>query len=263
LLGEAVVERFEQVEQALPTGPHWVGVAYANRAQTAVLLGDSGTATAALEQAVSRQRALGFSWGLGDALRVRGDLARERGDYDRAATDYREAVALWRDHHDLRLLTDALTGLAGVAAHTDQAERAARLYGAASAQRTRLGTPIVAWDRRAYERGLDAARSALSPEAFAAAWQAGEALSLESLVAGAIEFPSAHPALRPAHPLGLTAREVEVVRLLVEGLTDREIAEALSISERTAGNHVQHAMQKIGADSRTAAAVYAVRHGLV
>ena len=45
-------------------------------------------------------------------------------------------------------------------------------------------------------------------------------------------------------------------------MSDREIAEALSISERTAGNHVQHAMQKIGVDSRTAAAVFAVRHDL-
>jgi DNA-binding NarL/FixJ family response regulator len=52
------------------------------------------------------------------------------------------------------------------------------------------------------------------------------------------------------------------VRLLAQGMSDREIAETLSISERTAGNHVQHAMQKIGVDSRTAAAIFAVRHGL-
>jgi DNA-binding NarL/FixJ family response regulator len=45
-------------------------------------------------------------------------------------------------------------------------------------------------------------------------------------------------------------------------MSDREIADSLSIGERTAGNHVQHAMHKIGVDSRTAAAVFAVRHGL-
>jgi DNA-binding NarL/FixJ family response regulator len=60
----------------------------------------------------------------------------------------------------------------------------------------------------------------------------------------------------------LTSREVEVLGLLAEGLSDREIAGALSISERTAGNHVQHAMQKIGVESRTAAAVFAIRHQL-
>jgi DNA-binding NarL/FixJ family response regulator len=66
----------------------------------------------------------------------------------------------------------------------------------------------------------------------------------------------------PLTALGLTPREVEVLRLVAEGLSDRQIADALSISERTAGNHVQHAMAKIGVDSRTAAAVFAVRHGL-
>ena len=72
-----------------------------------------------------------------------------------------------------------------------------------------------------------------------------------------VEVPS-----REALRLGLTLREVEVLRLLAEGLSDRGIADALSISERTAGNHVQHAMQKIGVESRTAAAVFAVRHNL-
>jgi DNA-binding NarL/FixJ family response regulator len=62
--------------------------------------------------------------------------------------------------------------------------------------------------------------------------------------------------------LGLTPREIQVLRLLSKGMSDREIAGELSISERTAGNHVQHAMQKIEVDSRTAAAVFAIRHNL-
>jgi DNA-binding NarL/FixJ family response regulator len=60
----------------------------------------------------------------------------------------------------------------------------------------------------------------------------------------------------------LILRKTSISRLLAAGMSDREIAEALSISERTAGNHVQHAMQKIGVNSRTAAAVFAVRHDL-
>ena len=61
---------------------------------------------------------------------------------------------------------------------------------------------------------------------------------------------------------GLTARESEVLRLLAEGLSDRQIAEVLSISERTAGNHVLHILQKLDVNSRTAAAVFAVRHDI-
>jgi DNA-binding NarL/FixJ family response regulator len=67
----------------------------------------------------------------------------------------------------------------------------------------------------------------------------------------------------PAAATGLTPREVEVLGLLAEGLSDREIAARLSISDRTAGNHVLHILQKLNVDSRTAAAVLAVRSGLV
>jgi DNA-binding NarL/FixJ family response regulator len=60
----------------------------------------------------------------------------------------------------------------------------------------------------------------------------------------------------------LSIRELEVLRLVVEGRTDREIADALVISPRTATTHVTHILNKLGLASRTAAASYAVRHGL-
>jgi HD-GYP domain-containing protein (c-di-GMP phosphodiesterase class II) len=64
-------------------------------------------------------------------------------------------------------------------------------------------------------------------------------------------------------PAGLTAREVEVLRLLARGLSNREIAERLVISPKTAGNHIEHIYAKIGASSRVAASLFAVDHGLL
>jgi DNA-binding NarL/FixJ family response regulator len=61
----------------------------------------------------------------------------------------------------------------------------------------------------------------------------------------------------------VTPREGEVLRLLVRGLSDREIAEELFISHRTVQGHVANLLAKLGLDSRTAAATYAVRRGLV
>ena len=64
-------------------------------------------------------------------------------------------------------------------------------------------------------------------------------------------------------PAGLTAREVEVLRLLARGLSNREIAERLVISRKTAGNHVEHIYTKIGASNRAQASLFAMRHGLM
>ena len=98
---------------------------------------------------------------------------------------------------------------------------------------------------------------------------AGERLGLEGAVAEALALlalarePADTAAAPAAIAVSLTTREMEVLRYLVEGLSDREIAEALSISRRTAGGHVANLMAKLGVGSRSAAAVAAVRLSLV
>lgn len=64
-------------------------------------------------------------------------------------------------------------------------------------------------------------------------------------------------------PAGLTAREIEVLRLLARGHSNKQVAAALVITPKTAGNHVEHIYAKIGASSRAAAALYAVENGLL
>ena len=68
---------------------------------------------------------------------------------------------------------------------------------------------------------------------------------------------------RQAGPAGLTAREIEVLRCLVRGQSNREIAKTLVISPKTVGNHVEHVYTKIGVSNRAAASLFAMRHGLV
>ena len=64
-------------------------------------------------------------------------------------------------------------------------------------------------------------------------------------------------------PAGLTAREVEVLRLVACGLSNKEIAEQLVISRKTAGNHVEHVYAKIGVSNRARASLFAIQHGLM
>lgn len=69
--------------------------------------------------------------------------------------------------------------------------------------------------------------------------------------------------LRREGPAGLTSREVEILRLVARGLSNREIALRLTISAKTVGNHIEHIYTKIGGSSRAAASVFAVQHGLL
>jgi len=64
-------------------------------------------------------------------------------------------------------------------------------------------------------------------------------------------------------PAGLTSREVEVLRLLAAGLSNREIAERLVISPKTAGHHVEHIYAKTGTTNRALASLFAANHGLI
>lgn len=90
-------------------------------------------------------------------------------------------------------------------------------------------------------------------------------LGMRPLEARAIalkENPETNPARKPAFPAGLSEREVEVIRLIAPGRTDREIAEELIISIRTASTHVRNILNKTGASNRAEAASWATREGL-
>jgi DNA-binding CsgD family transcriptional regulator/tetratricopeptide (TPR) repeat protein len=71
------------------------------------------------------------------------------------------------------------------------------------------------------------------------------------------------PAAPAAAPAGLSSREVEIVRLVARGLSNREIGKELYISEHTAANHIRSILRKTGCANRTEAASYAHRHGLI
>jgi DNA-binding CsgD family transcriptional regulator len=87
---------------------------------------------------------------------------------------------------------------------------------------------------------------------------------LDAEAADAVLGSAGHaPRRRREGPAGLTAREIEVLRLLARGLSTREIADALVISRKTARNHVQHIYAKAGVCNRAQASIFAVQHGLL
>jgi HD-GYP domain-containing protein (c-di-GMP phosphodiesterase class II) len=104
-------------------------------------------------------------------------------------------------------------------------------------------------------------REALEPDRAAAELRSGpfDGEAVETVLAAA----GHRVARRREGPNGLTPREVEVLRLLARGLSNKEIAERLSISPKTVGNHAEHIYAKIDAQSRAAAAFFAMQQGLL
>jgi DNA-binding NarL/FixJ family response regulator len=145
---------------------------------------------------------------------------------------------------------------------------AARLLGAEEAHREQIGVILMPSQVVGYVQRVEDVRAALGEVAFAEAWAEGRQLSAEEARAEAVRVAHAiATATEPKQPPDhgdhtLTPRELDVLRLLVEGKSNRAIGDVLSISERTVENHVLHILTKLRLDSRTAAATWAVRHGL-
>jgi HD-GYP domain-containing protein (c-di-GMP phosphodiesterase class II) len=108
-------------------------------------------------------------------------------------------------------------------------------------------------------------RDALTAEAAAAELRAEvRAGRMDSAAVDAVLHAAGHRiGKRTEGPAGLTAREVEVLRLLVRGLSNKQIAERLVITPKTAGNHIEHIYTKIDVTSRAEAGLFAMKHGLL
>jgi HD-GYP domain-containing protein (c-di-GMP phosphodiesterase class II) len=136
------------------------------------------------------------------------------------------------------------------------------LSGAAISRPARL---LAAADAYQAMRAPRPHRAALSADAAGAELRADvRAGRLDGEAVRAVLAAAGHRVSRRREgPDGLTAREVEVLRLAARGLTNKDIAGVLVISPKTVANHIQHIYTKIGVTSRAMAGLYAVRHGLL
>lgn len=246
--------------------PHWSLVPAANLADIALLRDDPAQAATLAEEAIGGWRAMGYLWGVAQALGTAAAAASERGDQVRAARLYDETLTLWLDSDDGRGIAGTLAGIAGVAIHRGQYERAACLLGTAWGVAEALGVRYLAHHVHA-ERVLATTQARLGEHEFAAAWSKGWALPTEQAVVEArriLALPAwVCPAVGAAPAASLSPREIDVMRLLVAGYSDRDIGAALRISPRTVQTHVASLFAKFGVDSRVEVTALAVRRGLV
>lgn len=222
---------------------------------------------ALFEAALATFKEVGHAHGIGRASHGLAYVTYKQRDLARSLKLTAEVLALdWERRWPVYFYLEDIADIAG---RMDAPMVAARLYGAAHTQRERAGHPLEPVFRDEYERDLAVSRRALGEVAFGAGWDAGRMLSTEQSVAEALAFAaeaaraaSADPRLTGVDHAGLTSREIDVLRLIADGRSDREIAEALFISRRTASKHVESIFLKLRVHSRAAAATECIRRGL-
>ena len=153
--------------------------------------GDYALAHSLQEESLSLRRELGDRQGVAASLGNLGLLACRQADYDLARSLQKESLSLRREIGDRHGMAGSLEALASLALLENNAERAARLWGAASRLREVLGAPLPPHVRERYAGETSAAREALTPADFAACWEAGRALTLEQAANDALEEPPA------------------------------------------------------------------------
>jgi predicted ATPase/DNA-binding CsgD family transcriptional regulator len=259
--GEEALALFEGLAMA-----RWVARVRAHLGIVAHWQGDPA-AEPLLQAALAAHRGLHDQIGSAITLHWLATMAADRNEFDRAAEFERQGLTAASAAGAKEALLDGLAGLAIVAAGLGQTEKAARLLGAVAVHREHMGYAFDRPELERLERTVVTVREALGDEAFAIAETDGRALSLTAAVAEATALEplsaSATPAVSDASArYGLTPRELDVLGLLAQRRTDREIADELFISPKTAGFHVANILGKLSVANRRQAAALALREGL-
>lgn len=200
----------------------------------------------------------------GRALYGLGAVATAQGRFAEALTHLGEALTIMLELGDKYHLGACLGILTWLAMELGQPVLSAQLGGATNILLVALGAAKPAFFQQMMERGLAAAHAQLDEATFAQAWASGQRMEPQELLNAAQNARlQAQIAPSQSFPGGLTGREVEVLRLLAQGLTNTQIAAQLVVSPYTVNAHIRHIFDKLDVPSRAAAATFAMEHKLV
>jgi predicted ATPase/DNA-binding CsgD family transcriptional regulator len=253
---------------------HWSAESSVVTALLSFSEGEMASAASLIQESLAIYRDMDSRWFIAFALHCLGMIEAQRGDLRAARNAYQESLAVCLELGEQFNTPFNMEGLAGVAAAQGSFRWAAQLWGAAEALRVATALPLPPVYRAGYEQAIHAARVQLGATAFAAAWQEGRTMTPAQALAaqmpatispptsaGALSTPSKKKSA--TSPGSLTAREVEVLRLVAQGLSDAQVAEQLVISPRTVNWHLTSIYSKLQVSSRSAATRYAIAQHLV
>jgi DNA-binding CsgD family transcriptional regulator len=192
-------------------------------------------------------------------MTTRARVAIALGEPEQAQRDAHEALAIAASTAAYAGTPDTLECLAALAIGAGSHREAARLFGASDGIRQRTGQVRFKIHQAEYEASVATLRDAIGDDELESAWAKGAALSTEEAIAYAQRGRGERK--RPTSGWGsLTPTEREVVRLVSQGLMNKDIATRLFISPRTLDTHLTHVYTKLGITSRVQLAQEAARH---
>ncbi len=151
--------------------------------------GEPVKASSLAQESLSIYQEMGDPWYSAWLLHLLGRIEVQKGEMSAARKYYRQSLELNRQVGEKWMTPFNLEGLAGVLAASGEFRHAAQLWGAAAALREAIDVPRLPVDRASYEQAIDSTRTQLGDEAFASAWQEGQTMELEQVIAEATSPP--------------------------------------------------------------------------
>lgn len=207
----------------------------------------------------------------GNYLELLAEIIAAQGDYTTAQALFKESLTIAKaiGEETDELTATCMEGMATMAVAQGYHAWAVRLWAAAAAWREAREFPGMPAMRVLREREIADVRAFLGGAPFESLWAEGramppdQALSARWLPSPAQPASSASKKKPLSYPAGLSVREVEVLRLVAQGMSDAKVAEQLIVSPRTVTTHLTSIYNKLGVNSRAAATRFAVEHHLI
>jgi predicted ATPase/DNA-binding CsgD family transcriptional regulator len=220
----------------------------------AFVIGDYAEASSHLRTSATQFENLDAPLGACHALVDLGLSLRYEGKLPAALAVYRQALRYQLEYRFTTETPDTLDGLAVIAAALGHLSLAARLFGAASGWRETYQQKQWFPMPTDFQKAASNVRRRLGESSWIEAFEGGTKLNNEQAMSLGEEAVSALGDELQRRSAGLTAREVEVLQLVADGLSNAEIADRLVLSQRTVHAHLRSIYDKLGVNSRTAAA---------